>query len=173
MYISVILFSARIMCQFSTLTAISRRSYLFGNVSLLSTQIRKAWRYKTGKQTPQKQRTTNNTMNQKYQKDNHDLQNTSQKTKVWAERTSLKTEDELRWSYLNQYHAYILIERVINACDLKFIRLQRNELQKMCQLLSSKYVGLYMGTPISSTEYNMYLWRFLCFEPHNRSARPW
>jgi hypothetical protein len=30
--------------------------------------------------------------------------------------------------------------------------LQRNELQKMCQLLSSKYVGLYMGTPVSSTE---------------------
>jgi hypothetical protein len=32
----------------------------------------------------QKQRTTNNTMNQKEQKDNRDLQNTSQKTKDWT-----------------------------------------------------------------------------------------
>ena len=88
MYISVILFSARIMCQFSTLTAISRRSYLFGNVSLLSTQIRKACRYKTGNQMHQKQRTTNNTMNQKEQKDNRDLQNTSQKTKDWTHESN-------------------------------------------------------------------------------------
>ena len=95
MYISVILFSARIMCQFSTLTAISRRSYLFGNVSLLSTQIRKACRYKTGNQMHQKQRTTNNTLNQKEQKDNRDLQNTSQKTKDWTARIQLKIGDEL------------------------------------------------------------------------------
>jgi hypothetical protein len=44
----------------------------------------------------QKQRTTNNTMNQKDRKDNHDLQNTSQKTKDWAERIPLKTGCELR-----------------------------------------------------------------------------
>ena len=95
MYISVILFSDRIMCQFSTLTTVSRRSYLFGNVHLLSTQIRKACRYKTGNQMPQRQRTTNNTMNQKEEKNNHDLQSTSQKTKDWEARISLKTGDEL------------------------------------------------------------------------------
>ena len=61
----------------------------------INSDIKKAWRYKTGKQTPQKQRTTNNTMNQKEQKDNHDLQNTSSKTKVWAERIPLKTGHEL------------------------------------------------------------------------------
>ena len=100
----------------------------------------------------QKQRPTNNTMNQKEQKNNHDLQNTSQKTKDWTERIPLKTGGELRCSYLSQYLTYILIERVINACDLKVIPLQRNELQQICQLLSSKYVGLYMSTPVSSTE---------------------
>jgi hypothetical protein len=100
----------------------------------------------------QKQRTTNNTMNQKEEKNNHHLQNTSQKTKDWTERIPLKTGDELRCSYLSQYLTYIIIERVINACDLKVIPLQRNELQNICQLLSSKYVGLYMDTLVSSTE---------------------
>ena len=62
-------------------------------------------------------------MDQKEQKDNRDLQNTSQKTKDWTERIQLKTGGELRWSYLNQYLTYVLIERVINACDLKVIPL--------------------------------------------------
>jgi len=56
---------------------------------------KKAWRYTTGKQTPLKQRTTNNTIDQKDQKDNHVLQNTSQKTKDWTARIQLKTGDEL------------------------------------------------------------------------------
>jgi hypothetical protein len=124
MYISVILFSDRIMCQFSRLTTVSRRSYLFGNVHLLSTQIRKACSYKTGNQMPQRQRTTNSTMNQKEEKNNYDLQNTSQKTKDWAARTSLKTGGELRWSDLNQYHTHVLFERVINVWSFitKYLR---------------------------------------------------
>ena len=62
-------------------------------------------------------------MDQKDQKDNHVLQNTSHKTKDWTARIQLKTGDELMWSYLNQYLTYILIERVINARDLKVIPL--------------------------------------------------